>query len=128
MNNFSCRSFFPCIAQYTHSQVIKQINYQILVVQQPLKEKEQREGEDPIEICVVACCLVFFSCPFFCLIKRTKNQACRIASGRHSALRAWVLTFLVACNFEKLYNSYFRYYIKTKIARFIILVFGQKLK
>jgi len=39
MNNFSCRSFFPCIAQYTHSQVIKQINYQILVVQQPLEVK-----------------------------------------------------------------------------------------
>jgi len=45
MNNFSCRSFFPCIAQYTHSQVIKQINYQILVVQQPLDEKETKNQE-----------------------------------------------------------------------------------
>jgi len=45
MNNFSCRSFFPCIAQYTHSQVIKQINYQILVVQQPLDQKERKNQE-----------------------------------------------------------------------------------
>jgi len=57
MNNFSCRSFFPCIAQYTHSQVIKQINYQILVVQQPLKEKEKAKGQSPIKI--------------FCILRRT---------------------------------------------------------
>jgi len=48
MNNFSCRSFFPCIAQYTHSQVIKQINYQILVVQQPLEVKEPKNQESRI--------------------------------------------------------------------------------
>jgi len=32
---------------------------------------------------------------FFCLIKRTKNQECRIASGRHSTPRAWVETLPV---------------------------------
>jgi len=46
-----------------------------------------------------------FSCTFFCLIKRTKNQECRISSGRHSTLRAWAFTVLVLyvlapCHFQ----------------------------
>ena len=67
MNNFSCRSFFPCIAQYTHSQVIKQINYQILVVQQPLDQKEPKSQER--------------------LIARPRTR---------SAPRTWVMIFLAA--------------------------------
>jgi len=46
--------------------------------------------------------MVLFSKPavagimFFCLeTKEPKIQECRIASGRHSALRAWMETFLI---------------------------------
>jgi len=40
--------------------------------------------------------MILFFCPFFFLDKKEpKNQECRIASGRHSALRSWMVTFLV---------------------------------
>jgi len=59
-----------------------------------IKEKEKAKGQSPIKFfCILNAYRIISLCPFFCLIKRTKNQAFRIASGRHSALHAWVVAF-----------------------------------
>ncbi len=66
-----------------------------------IKQKEKEEGEDPInkkyckrsmQISKPAVAgITFFSLDG----KEPKDQECRIASGRHSALRAWVVTVQV---------------------------------
>ncbi|WP_299290241.1 hypothetical protein [uncultured Mucilaginibacter sp.] len=45
---------------------------------------------------------LFSLCPFFFLDKKEpKNQACRIASGRHSAPRSWAHTLQAALQVSK---------------------------
>jgi len=66
-----------------------------------IKQKEIEEGKSPInkkyrkrsmQISKPAVAGI----TFFCLdTKEPKDQECRIASGRHSSLRAWVVTVLV---------------------------------